>query len=98
MFVLTTLIHRNGAVCREYYQPDPEKSDLPGIVFGSLLAGQGKECAKQYATKEEAEADIPNWIEATRQRLNTPGHGIVDVDVNDEFEADMRGSITIDEV
>ena len=57
MFVLAAKIHRNGAFCREYYQPEA-KGPLPGIVIASLL-GDNKHEAKQYATEEEAIAEIP---------------------------------------
>ncbi len=73
MFVLTVPMHRNGAVSREHYQPDPAKSDLPGIVFGSLLFGEGKARAKQYVMEEEARADIPNWVEATKKHAESRG-------------------------
>jgi hypothetical protein len=55
MFVLTANVHRSGAVCREYYQPD-EKEAPGGVVFGML---DGKKRAKHYLTEDEAAADIP---------------------------------------
>lgn len=54
MFVLSVKVHRNGAVCREYYQPE-ETGIVPGVVFGL----DGAKRAKQYPTEEEAAADIP---------------------------------------
>lgn len=54
MFVLAVKVHRNGAMCREYYQPE-ETGLVPGVVFGL----DGPKRAKQYQTEEEASADIP---------------------------------------
>jgi hypothetical protein len=54
MFVLSSKVHRNGAVCREYYQPE-EQGIVPGVVFGL----DGKKRAKQYQTEDEAVVDIP---------------------------------------
>jgi hypothetical protein len=60
MFVLAAKIHRSGAVCREYYQPE-ETGIVPGTVFGL----DGAKRAKQYQTEEEAIADIPAFRQVT---------------------------------
>jgi hypothetical protein len=56
MFVLTAKVSRNGALCREYYQPE-ETGIVPGVVFGL----DGPKRAKQYETEAEAIADIPQF-------------------------------------
>lgn len=55
MFVLSSRVHRNGAICREYYQPEEQGPHGAGVVFGL----DGHKRAKQYLTEEEAVADIP---------------------------------------
>lgn len=54
MFVLVSEVHRSGAICREYYQPE-EQGFVPGVVFGL----DAMKRAKQYLTEEEAARDIP---------------------------------------
>jgi hypothetical protein len=50
MFALQSLIARNGAVCKEYYQPN-STGPIPGVVFASLLAKSPTECgAKPWLT------------------------------------------------
>ena len=70
MFVLVSEVHRNGAICREYYQPE-ETSAPGGVVFGML---DGKKRAKQYLTEDEAVADIPAF-------QTVVGHNDLKVDV-----------------
>lgn len=60
MFVLSARMHRNGAVCREYFQPE-EKGYVPGVVFGL----DGAKRALQYPTEEAAIADIPRFVSMT---------------------------------
>jgi hypothetical protein len=55
MFALSVTLQRNGAQCREYYQPDSTEP-VPGIVTGLI---DGKKRAKHYPTEEEATSDIP---------------------------------------
>jgi hypothetical protein len=54
MFVLAAHVNRNGAICREYYQPE-EIGDVHGVVFGL----DAKKRAKQYESEEAAVSDIP---------------------------------------
>lgn len=54
MFALSAKVIRNGANCREYYQPE-EQGIVPGVVFGL----DGAKRAKQYPTEEAAAVDIP---------------------------------------
>jgi hypothetical protein len=60
MFVLVARMFRNGAACREYFQPE-EKGIVPGVVFGL----DGAKRALQYPTEEEAVADIPRFVSMT---------------------------------
>jgi hypothetical protein len=54
MFVLAAHVNRNGAICREYYQPE-ELGDVHGVVFGM----DAKRRAKHYKSEEAAVSDIP---------------------------------------
>jgi hypothetical protein len=74
MFALQSLIARNGAVCKEYYQPN-STGPIPGVVFASLLAKNPTECgAKTYDSEAEAEADIPNWLAMNRSTAEEKGY------------------------
>lgn len=96
MYVLTALMPRNGAFCREYYQPEVT-GRIPGVVFGGLSIQELRETkrrAKQYPTREEALADIPNWIALHRKYFE-------DKDCEFDpcvFDADMRKLIAVDTV
>ena len=61
MFALAAKIHRNGAVCREYYQPE-EQGIVPSVVFGL----DGAKRAKHYESEEAAAADIPAFRQAVK--------------------------------
>lgn len=69
MFALSAQVHRNGAVCREYYQPE-EQGVVKNVVFGL----DGAKRAKQYPTEEAAITDIPAFRQAV-------GHEDLAVDV-----------------
>jgi hypothetical protein len=73
MFVLQSMMHRNGAFCREFFQP-AVTSPIPGVVFGSLTVGGAGDAAKQYPSYAEALADIPNWVEITRKFDESRGY------------------------
>jgi hypothetical protein len=61
MFILVAPLHRNGANSKEYFNPDVT-GPIPSCVIASLT-GDNRHEAKQYATEEEARADIPVWID-----------------------------------
>lgn len=86
MFVLSLPLHRNGAMCREYYQPD-EQGFIPGVV-------DTKHRAKQYVSEEAAREDIPNWIALSTEDLRKRGWG-GDLAAHEKH---MREGITVEHV
>lgn len=84
MFVLQSHIFRNGAQCREYFQPEVTEGPFVGVVFAPLMGGPNG--AKEYATEEEALADIDQWVEIARNDAHANAR---------EFdEVYFRGTIT----
>lgn len=74
MFALQSLINRQGAQCKEYYQPSVTTGHFPGVVFANLLKSSPAACgAKTYDTEADAQADIPNWIELASQDAQAHG-------------------------
>lgn len=86
MFILVARVQRNGAVCREYYNPTAPG----GCVMAPLIGGDATD-AKQYPTEEAARADIPKWIELLTQWYQNRG---IEIDP-DDFAQHMRDTVTV---